>query len=252
MALFKKREKDFHRKEIGIVDMENEFEVVEAYKLLRTNITFSMSQREHKRILFTSSVPMEGKTTTICNFAVVLAQAGYRVLLIDGDMRNPRVHKNFGLTNTKHGFSSVLSTGVCDDSIVESKYKNLSLMFAGITPPNPTELLEGRYTAAFFDEVEKYFDYVLVDTPPITFMTDALILKKYDFSMVLVMREGYSDHREVQKSMKSIKMVGGDLIGSVLIGSKNAFVSAKKDKYGYNYRYGYGYNNAKSSTDTQE
>lgn len=109
-----------------------------------------------------------------------------------------------------------------------------------MTPPNPAELLEGKYAQQFFDGVDEYFDYVLVDTPPVGIMTDALILKKYDFSMVLVSREGYSDHRDVQMAIKAIQMVGGDLIGSVLIGSKSALAS-KKDGYKY-----YGYADASS------
>ncbi len=244
--LKKKKEKEnfFHRKEMGIINTDTEFEAVEAYKSLRTNITFSMSQREHKRILFTSAVPMEGKTSTICNFAVVLAQAGYKVLLIDGDMRQSRVHSYFKMAKGKHGLSSVLSTGKLENCSVDSGYPNLTLMFAGMTPPNPAELLEGKFAQQFFDGVEEYFDYVLVDTPPVGIMTDALILKKYDFSMVLVSRESYSDHRDVQAAIKAIQMVGGDLIGSVLIGSKSALAS-KKDGYKYGYKY-YGYADASS------
>ena len=240
MGLFKKKIKHAHRAEIGIVNTNVEFEVTEAFKSLRTNITFSMSQREHKRILFTSSVPMEGKTSTICSFAVILAQAGYKVLLIDGDMRASRVHHYFGSTKTKEGLSTVLSTGNIDKCIYKSQYPNLDLMFAGMTPPNPAELLEGKYTESFLEEMEKYYDYILLDTPPINLLTDALIMKKYYFSMVMVIRENYSDHRDVQKAMKAIELVGGDLIGSVLIGSKNAFISKKKDGYGYDYGY-YGY-----------
>ena len=238
MKLFNKKQTLNDRRNMGIIDTEREFEATEAYKSLRTNITFSMSQREHKRILFTSSVPMEGKTSTISNFAVILAQTGYKVLLIDADMRMSRLHQYFGVPKGQYGLSSVLSTGNFDKSIIESKYENLSLMLAGLTPPNPTELLEGKYTKAFFDKVEEYFDYILVDTPPINMMTDALILKKYDFSMVLVARESFSDHRNIQKAIKNIEMVGGDLIGMVLIGSQEMSTN-KKEGYGYGY-YGYG------------
>ncbi len=241
--MFKKKPKEFHRQILKPIDTEKEFEAGEAFKALRTNITFSMSQREHKRILFTSSVPAEGKTSTICNFAIVLAQTGSKVILIDGDMRNPKVHKIFGYHKTRKGLSTVLSTGSFEGSVVNSKYENLDLMFAGMTPPNPTELFEGKYAESFFDKLEQYYDYVLVDTPPVNLITDALVLNKYNFATIMVLREGYSDHREIQKAIKSIQLVGSDLIGAILIGSNHALTAVKKEGYGYGYRYGYGYGN---------
>ena len=225
------------------IDVEKEFEATEAFKALRTNVVFSMNQRDHKRIFFTSSVPNEGKTSTICNFAIILAQTGAKVLLIDGDMRNPKVHRIFNHKKPKEGLSTVLSTGNLEGTIIKSKYENLYLMFAGMTPPNPTELLGGKYAEEVFNTLEDAYDYVLVDTPPINLITDALVLNKYNFSMVMVIRESYSDHREIQKALKSAELVGTDVIGTVLIGSTHALTAVKKDGYGYGYGYGgyYGY-----------
>ena len=219
------------------MDEKQEFEMTEALKALRTNIMFSMNQREHKRIIYTSAVPMEGKTSTSVNFSVILAQTGAKVVLIDADMRKPSVHKILGIGKPERGLSNVLSDGKLENALIQSGYENLSVMLAGPQPPNPAELLGGKYIEVLFSYLEKRFDYIVIDTPPVNIITDALVLAEHNCSFVLVAHENFSDHREVRRALKSIELVNGDLIGAVLVNSNHAISSSRKGGDGYYYGY---------------
>ncbi len=220
------------------INTEKEFRTTEALKALRTNIIFSMNQREHKRLIFTSAVPMEGKTETAVNFSIILAQTGARVVLIDADMRKPNIHKMFRIKKGCRGLAEVLNENNVQDAVMQTKYENLFLLLAGEhLPPNPAELLGGRYIETMMKILEDNFDYIIIDTPPVNIITDALVLTKCFCSFIMVMREGYSDHKEVKKALKSLELVNADLIGAVLVGSGCMDVSSK-NRYGkYHYEY---------------
>ena len=139
----------------------------EAYKVIRTSIQFAQAGKALKTIAVTSCTPNEGKSTTIANLAVVLTQAGKSVLLIDCDMRNPTVHKNFKLSN-KVGLSSCISMGTAlADAVQATGIENLDALTGGVIPPNPSELLGSERMQHILARAEEEYDYVLLDTPQI-------------------------------------------------------------------------------------
>ena len=238
MSIGKKRaKKKMQRKIFKPVDPSKEFEFMEALKTFRTNVEFCLKQRENNRIVVTSAVPMEGKTAVSVNFAITLAQTGAKVVLIEGDMRKPSMHKVFGIERTDKGLSSILSEGSFEEAVRNTPYKNLCLILAGSKPPNPAELMGGKYMGPMLEMLEKKFDYIVIDTPPVNLITDALVIAKYKCSYILVARENYSDHREVKRTMRSLQLVGADIMGGVLVNSSHAISSTKKGG-GY-YYYGY-------------
>ncbi len=224
------------------------FKVEEAYKSIRANITFSLMKKGCKRIVLTSSVAGEGKTTTTLNLAVSFAQAGQRVLLIDGDLRKPKVHQYFGISNTPgltDYLGSTVSAAKADRvdlfSIVHTtEFDNLSVICSGTIPPNPAEILSSEPMAEFLDDVSKDFDYIIIDTPPINIVSDALPLIRESDGVVLVIRYNQSTHPEVEKAIAALEFIDAKVLGFIV-----NFVETKSGgKYNYGkysrYRYGYG------------
>ena len=150
--------------------------VSEAYRTIRTNIKFSnIAGRELKTIMLTSATPNEGKSTTISNLAVVMAQAGHSVVLCDCDFRNPTQHKIFKLPNK--GLSNCVATGSDVMDIVQhTSIPNLYVLTSGPVAPNPSELLASQNMVDILNELKQHFDYVLIDTPPVMPVTDAAVV----------------------------------------------------------------------------
>ena len=172
------------------------FKVEESYKSIRANITFSLMKKGCKKIVFTSSVAGDGKTTTTINLAIAFAQAGQKVLLIDGDLRKPKIHQYFSISNTP-GLTDYLGSTVSASnqdrvdlfSIVHvTEYENLSVICSGSIPPNPAEILGSEPMANFLDDVSNDFDYIIIDTPPINIVSDALPIIRESEGVVLVVR----------------------------------------------------------------
>lgn len=224
------------------------FKVEEAYKSIRANITFSLMKKGCKKIVLTSSVAGEGKTTTTINLAVSFAQAGQRVLLIDGDLRKPKIHQYFAISNTPgltDYLGSTVSTVKADKvdlfSIVHAtEYENLSVICSGTIPPNPAEILSSEPMAEFLNDVSNDFDYIIIDTPPINIVSDALPLIRESDGVVLVVRYNQSTHPEVEKAIAALEFIDAKVLGFIV-----NFVETKSGgKYNYGkysrYRYGYG------------
>ena len=207
----------------------------EAYRVIRTSIQFAQAGRELKSIALTSCTPNEGKSTTIANLAVVLTQAGKSVLLIDCDMRNPTVHKNFNLSN-KVGLSSCISMGTpLSEAVQATKIENLYALTGGVIPPNPSELLGSERMKALVEEAGELYDYVLIDTPPVLPVTDALIMSRVVDGVVLVISSG-EIKVEMAKDVKAqLVHSGANILGVVL--NK---VRSEHHGYGYGYYYYYG------------
>lgn len=209
----------------------NGFFAVEAYKNARTNISLSVIKKGCKRIVFTSALPNEGKTTASCNTAAAFSkQVNTKVLLIDCDLRKPAVSKFFRISNTP-GIINYLS-GMCDlDSIIK-KIPNteLSVITAGIIPPNPSELLDSDAFSAMLDELSLRFDYIVIDTSPINVVLDALPVIKLCDGTVLCTFENKSNYQELDKAVETVKRVDGHILGFILNGSKTA---GKKQYYSY-------------------
>lgn len=210
------------------------FAVVESYKTIRTNLMFLLSQSQNKRLIISSAVVGEGKSTTAINVAIAFSQLGSRVLLIDADMRKPTVHKKLKIQNNK-GLSSLL-VGFCDtNEAIISINPNLDVLTAGSTPPNPSELLGSTSMIQLLDSLNEFYEYIIIDTPPVNIVSDALVLAPNTDGVVLVVQNATTTHEQFQKALSSIEFANAKLLGAILNDSKG---SRKNYKYGY-YEYSY-------------
>jgi capsular exopolysaccharide synthesis family protein len=189
--------------------------VAEAYRNLRTALMLS-SARQLKVIVVTSAVPSEGKTSTAGNLAVVLAQLGKKVLLVDGDLRKPRQHEVFHATN-KVGLVSYLTHGAEADKIVfRCDIENLFLTPSGPIPPNPSELLSSERMTEFLRFVRAQFDIVIIDSAPTLAVTDGILIGAQSDGVVLCLRAGYVQRRDAKSCRDRLLQAEVKLLGVVL------------------------------------
>lgn len=203
----------------------------EAYRGLRTSVQFLGIDRTISTIGFTSANPGDGKTTTATNLAVVCARAGQRVVLVDCDLRKPRVHEFFGLSNDT-GFTTVLlgeaSLETAAHRIVDEP--GLVVITSGPVPPDPSELLSGKRARSLINSVSAQADLVIIDAPPVLSVTDPLIVSGMVDGMVLVASVGRSDRGQVTRAIEQLKLVDAPMLGTVLNRQSIQAVS-----YGYGY-----------------
>jgi capsular exopolysaccharide synthesis family protein len=219
----------------------------EAFRQLRTNIQFIEAAEGRKTIVMSSSIPSEGKTSTISNLAIAMADAGMKVLLIDCDFRKPKIHKTFGIDGTV-GFTNFLIGQAKWNDVVQpwGLTGKLDILPAGQIPPNPSELLGSEAMKKALVTVEAKYDVVLIDTAPLLPVTDAAILSKITGGIVLVVNVGRTTKPQLQGAINHIDAVGGKIIGFVMnkIPTKGAdayYYYSYGYKYGYKYGYQYGY-----------
>ena len=206
----------------------------EAYRSLRTAVQFMGIDTPMEVLTVTSSRSGEGKTTTTANLAIVLAQAGQRVLAMDCDLRRPRLHQFFGLSNDR-GFTTALVEGSMHDTLQKlPSFGRLAVMTSGVVPPDPAELLASGRTDALFEKLLPHFDVIVVDSPPVIPVTDALVLSRMADAVLLLTSARKTSKRDVHRSVELLGQVEAPLIGAVLndVSSEAA--------YGYGYQpYGY-------------
>ena len=194
------------------------FVASEAYKRLRTNLVFSFAGEAGCRVIgMTSSLRGEGKSTTSMNLAYTLASMNKSTLLIDADMRLSNVHKLLDL-NMSPGLSNLL-VGVSDGSglIVPSPlHRNLMIMTAGDTPPNPTELLSSKRMAMTIESLRSKFDYIIVDLPPVDAVADALIVSSLVDGMIVVTRANYVDKKTLDNCVNQLRYHNANILGFVV------------------------------------
>lgn len=232
-----------------VLNEKSNFETVETYKAIRTNVMFSMPKTDKgKVIVVTSSAPGEGKTTTSINLAITFAQMGAKVMLIDCDLRKSRVHRYLGL-DRKNGISNVLcGFSNLDKAIKRSVRENLDVLPAGEIPPNPAELMENEEFKNVISALQERYDYIFIDTPPITVVTDAAIAMKYSMGVIVVIRQDVTTFDMMDATMENIKTTGVKVLGAIMLGAeqkskKYGYYKNSKygHKYGYNYTYDYKY-----------
>lgn len=207
----------------------------EQYRVLGANMETICEKTGLKGIVMTSSLKGEGKTTTSSNLAVIMAKSGYRTLLVDTDLRKPKVNLTFGL-NKNPGLSNLLSNPKLDmaSAIIPFKeIENLSILCSGAIPNNPTELLNSNRMNELIAQFHDAYDFVIYDMPPVLMVTDALIVsKKVDGTLVIV-REQVSEKRAVKRAKQLLDLADATILGVVYNG-----VHAKEgDYYYYQYRY---------------
>lgn len=189
----------------------------EQYRALRTNIQFTQLNRQLKSLLVTSSIPSEGKSTVSANLAFVMAQTTKKILLIDADLRKPTVHKTFKLNN-EQGLTSLLINPELnfDDLVQYNEEIKLYLLPSGPIPPNPSELLGSMQMDVLIEKLEQQFDLIIIDVPPVTAVTDGLILSSRVDGVLLVARYGYTRKEEVKKSKDTLEGVDAQILGYVM------------------------------------
>ena len=244
MALFQKKTLHDENK-LEIVSDKSPFAYVEAYKTLRTNMNFIFRNNKYKKLVVTSSIPGEGKSSVSINLARVLAENGTRVILIDCDMRKPMLHKYLRAQRFRtRGLSTVLSgISTLEDSVATFSDLQFDLMTAGPIPPNPTELLASEEMEHLLDLLAKQYDYVICDTPPVSVVTDAAILSQYNAGVILVVRQKYATFKQAKKAKQNLENVHADILGCVLNRydvSKNVKETKQSSYYYYNYDYSNG------------
>ncbi|AET70581.1 capsular exopolysaccharide biosynthesis protein [Desulfosporosinus orientis DSM 765] len=190
--------------------------ISEAYRTLRTNVQFTSIDTKTKRIMVTSSGPREGKSTTVANLAVSMAQSGKSVLVIDADLRNPTQHKLFELENFE-GLSNFLVQDDQDkDFIRETAVPRVKVLTGGPIPPNPAELVGSQRMKRLIEEVSELYDVVLIDTPPIIAVTDAAVLAQEVDGVILVLASGEVNKEYAQRAKDQLDKVGAKILGAVI------------------------------------
>lgn len=213
--------------------------LAEAYRQLRTSILLSTAGHAPKSLLITSSLPSEGKTTTATNTAISLAQTGAKVLIIDGDMRRPRLHSVFNVGNGE-GLSTLLSSELSENEILsvikQDPGTKLHLLTSGPIPPNPAELIGSEQMANIMRFLQKEFTHVVIDSPPISSFTDGVLIASMVDGVILVVHAGKSSRQVIRRSRQLLQDVGAKIFGVVL----NNVNIRSQDNYYYYQSYYHG------------
>lgn len=210
-------------------------QIAEAYRALRTSILLSCAPP--KVIVVTSSLPQEGKTTTSTNIAIVLAQKGARVLLIDADLRRPRIHKMMGATQ-RSGLTTLLRGQHSENDVIAlTKIANLFCLYAGPTPPQPSEMLSSPQMRRYMAKWRNEFDHIVIDTPPILAVTDAALLSVDADAVLMVIRSGQTTKEALRRAHEVLAQVKAPMTGVVV----NGVDTRQSHYYYYGTKYGGSY-----------
>lgn len=209
--------------------------VAECCRSIRTNLLFMTPDRPARSLLVTSASPQEGKTTVAVNLAISFAQSGLSVLIVDTDMRRPRLHKTFGIPGSADGLSKAV-VGECDVLTVirESGVPNLSVLPCGACPPNPAELLHAERFKRIVEQLTSRYDRVIFDSPPVAVVTDPVIMARLTDGTVFVAKAGLTSKDALSRAYRQLTLDGGvNVLGCVV----NDLDVSKHSRYGYYYYY---------------
>lgn len=218
--------------------------IAECMRAIRTNLIFMSPDKPFKRTLVTSSGPQEGKSTTVVNLGIAMAQSGSKVLILDTDMRRPRLHKAFGVSNEVGVSSVIVGDSRIDDAVKSTEVSGLYVMPCGPVPPNPAELLHTKAFAELLASLGERFDRIILDSPPVGAVADAVVLATQVDGVVMVLKAGHTNREQAARTVRALRDVKAKIFGAVLND-----VDLEKSKYGdyyygYTYRY-YGYGEKK-------
>jgi capsular exopolysaccharide synthesis family protein len=204
-----------HYSPVLVTILEPDSAASEAYRILRTNLLHSSVDNPHKVVVLTSPDREEGKSTTCANLGVVLAQTGNSTLLLDCDLRKPRLHRFFDLRNV-HGVVNVVAQDRSLQEVWTEPLPGLKVVSAGPMPPSPAELLTSQRFSQFLASVREEFDYVLLDTPPVNLFSDPAIIASRADGVLLIIDAQTSRKISVRHSMRSLEAVGANVLGTVM------------------------------------
>ena len=235
MSLFKGKklqDETIEEKRSKIELAKTNFAVRESYKALRTNVMFSIPKKECRRIIVTSALDGDGKSTNSVNLSINIAETGTKVLLIDCDLRRPNVANLMNIDNKK-GLSNVL-TGYCsfENAVVKDAVPNLDVLPAGEVPPNPTELLGSSAFTELLDSVSSKYEYVLLDTSPVNLVTDTVLLSKLVDGIIIVVRANRTEKDSVNDAINSLRLVDAKILGFVYNAAEGDGKTGKYRRYG--------------------
>ncbi|MCP4405517.1 MAG: polysaccharide biosynthesis tyrosine autokinase [bacterium] len=222
-----------------VVALDPKSTVSEAYRSLRTNVMFSSLERGPV-MLVTSAGPAEGKSITVANLAITMAQSGSKTLIIDCDLRKPRMHRIFNVQGNSGGLTEMIANlgpkGM-KVKIKRTKIQNLDIIPCGKIPPNPSELLSSERTKILIEALSKKYDKILIDSPPINVVTDPVILSQIVGGVIIVIRAGETGRDVIRRARDQVLNVNANLIGGVL----NSVDMQKDSYYYYSYYHNYYY-----------
>lgn len=220
-----------------VVDSDPKAAITESFRTVRTNLEYIPSPEGlGKVVMVTSYRPNEGKTFCSVNLSAILAKAGKKVLLLELDLHKPKVASGLGMSSAV-GLSNVLiGKAHWREAVLASQFENFSVMLSGPTPPNASELVLSKHLETLFEEARREFDYVMVDTPPVGLITDALLMMRYVDATLFVLNTQFASKDHVNNAMEILNANPKKNTGFILNG-----VRMKKSKYYYNTNYGYGY-----------
>lgn len=230
-----------------VLSENSTFAYSEAFKTLRANIEFIAATEKSKVIMTLSTLAGEGKTTVSINLAIALAQSSKKVLLIDCDMRRPKVQRYLRIKHSaQYGLSTVLNgTSEYEQAIGFVEELGIYVMLAGPTPPNPSELLATEKCEEMFKTLGTQFDYIICDTPPVSIVSDALVLSKNTDGAMLVVRQDYASTPQINTVIEKLDTVNVKILGTVLNNYDEKTASGYKYSYDKYYRYGSYYETSK-------
>lgn len=243
MKIGKKKDKNIasaknsNKNSVNVANLsdKNKFAIVESYKVARTNIMFSLAANEKKVFAVTSYSKGEGKSTASSNLAISFSKMGKKVLLIDADMRRPNIHNIFKLNNSA-GLSNVVSKMISFEEAVKCDViTDLDVLVAGTIPPNPSELMCSNSFIKMIEKLTEEYEYIIIDTPPVGVVADALLLKDLIAGFVVVVRAKVTTHRDLSKLLESMKLADTKVLGLVEVGCDISARKGKKKYYYYQY-----------------
>ncbi|MEB7320918.1 polysaccharide biosynthesis tyrosine autokinase [Staphylococcus haemolyticus] len=202
----------------------------EKFRGIRSNIMFSGANEEIKSIIITSEKPAAGKSIISANIAITYAQAGYKTLIIDGDMRKPTQQYSFETANYDGLSNLIIGKSDFDKAISSTRVENLDLLTSGPVPPNPSELIASNRFKNIYSQLMDMYDFILIDTPPVTSVTDAQVFLQIVKDCVMIIDTEKNNKNEIKKAKQLIEQADGHIIGAVL----NKTANDKSSNY-YNY-----------------